>query len=39
MMTSVIIKNDGQKQMVESSFGCRFHDPNYVEVGIVFHNP
>ena len=26
------IKSDAQKQMVESDFGCRFHDPNYFEV-------
>ena len=32
----LIIKSDAQKQMVEFSFGRRFHDLNYFEVGIFF---
>ena len=35
----LIVKRDAQKQMVESHFGCRFHDLNYFEVGIFFHIP
>ena len=27
------IKSDAQKQMVESNFGCRFHNLIYFEVG------
>ena len=35
----LIIKSDAQKQMVESGFGCRFHDVKYFEVEIFFHIP
>ena len=34
-----IIKSDAQKQMVEYAFGRRFHDLNYIKVGIFFHIP
>ena len=33
------IKSDAQKQMVECGFGCRFHDLDYFEVGIIFYVP
>jgi hypothetical protein len=29
----LIIKNDAQKQMAKSSFGRKFHDLKYFEVG------
>ena len=29
------IKIDAQKKMIESSFGRRFHDLNYIEVEFV----
>ena len=35
----LIIKSDGQKEMVEFGFRCRFRDLNYFEVGIFFHIP
>ena len=35
----LIIKNDAQKQMVESSFGHRFHDLSYFKLIIFFHIP
>ena len=33
------MKGDAQKKMVESGFGRRFHDLNYLEVGIIYHIP
>jgi hypothetical protein len=35
----LIIESSAQKQMIESSFGRKFHDLNYFEVGVFFHNP
>ena len=32
------IKNDAQKQMVESGFGRRFYDLNNFQVGIFFNS-
>jgi hypothetical protein len=32
----LIIESDAQKQMLESSFGCRFHDLKYFDV-VNFH--
>ena len=34
-----IIKSDAQKQRIESSFGHKFHDHNYFEVGIFLQIP
>ena len=35
----IIIKNNAQKVMAEFSFGRRFHDFEYFEVGILIHIP
>ena len=35
----LIIKRNAQKQMSRSSFVCKFHDLNYLELGLFFHIP
>lgn len=34
--SKVISRSDAQMQMVESGFGCGFHDFEYFEVGNLF---
>ena len=35
----MLIESDAQKVMAKSSYGCKFHDLKYFEVGLFFHIP